>query len=105
MCPVFRGDDRDGSLRKADRLSAAPAETFWPIRQACAGAYASIAEFDDRRWFGWHRDRREIRLAKDATRSLRKCRSPFPLIQIDGPLGSDACTRSIAGTAQNHRQR
>ena len=36
---------------------------------------------------------------------LGKCRSPFPFVQIDSPLGSGACTRIIAGSAQNRCQR
>src|SRR5277367_1101050 len=118
MCPVFRWDDRDRSVRKAEGLPATLAEDVgrMPLlvliqspainssHQAFAGPCACVVEFDNR-GFGGRRDRREIALAKDPTRSLRKCRSPFPLIQIDGPLRSAACTRSIAGGAQNRCQR
>ncbi len=119
MCPVFRWDDRAGSVCKANDLPVTLAKDLGRIqllelvpglainrsRHAFAGAYAGVVEFDNRRWFGWRRGRREVAIAEDATRSLRKCRSPFPLIQIDGPLGSGACTRSIAGGAQNRCQR
>ena len=95
----------DGDVGCDQLLDLTPCPEVDSGVQTADRSYACVVEFDNRRWFGWHRDRREIRLAKDATCSFRECRSPFPLIQIDGPLGSGACTRSIAGSAQNRCQR
>ena len=62
-----------------------------------------MSSFDGRR-FGWSRGSREVALAENAARLLRKCRSPFQFVQADRLLGGGPRSRAVAGGVQNRRQ-
>ncbi len=67
-------------------------------------SHARVVQLDARR-FGWSRGSRQDALAENAARLLRKCRSPFQLVQADRPLGGGSRSRGVAGGAQHRRQR